>query len=80
MKAPVLERFDEKQTKKSFAGKVKTANDERGKVVKQTFSISQSDAQYIQNLALSMGEEIGKTVSASKALRAIIHAHQGKKK
>lgn len=79
MKSPVLERFDTKPSKKSFAGKVEAATQERQKVVKQTFSISQQDAQYIQDIAVNMAVEEGKSVSASKALRTIIGKHRGQK-
>lgn len=79
MKAPVLERFDAKQTKKSFAGKVQASTEQRKKVVKQTFSISTADADHIQSIALKMGIEEGKTVSASKALRSIIDFHRAQK-
>ena len=79
MKAPVLERFDTTKSKSTFAGKVKAKAEEQQKVVKQTFSISQQDADYIHATALDMGEAIGKPVSASKALRAIIDTARGQK-
>jgi len=62
-------------TERTKAAKKKAANP-KGKAVKKSFSLTETDLTYVEKLALKLGQKRGKSMSDSEALRVIIQHHK----
>jgi hypothetical protein len=52
------------------------ARDSQSSYVRKSFSLYSNEVEYVDALAVSLGQSRGKTMSASEALRVIINAHK----
>ena len=56
------------------------ARDAQSETIRKTFTLYPNEASYIDAVAVQLGQERGKTMSASEALRVIINGHKSTKK
>jgi hypothetical protein len=80
MKAPDIKDLAQVDQKSTFRKKVEEVKAESEKMTKKTFSITENDLDYVNDIALQLGQERGKVVSASEAFRIIIKEHREGKK
>ena len=76
MQKPKLKNFGQKTPANSFEARVTEAQKEAETKVRRSFMITQENLDKVQSVALQMGQERRKVVSASEALRAIIEAYE----
>lgn len=76
MQKPELKNFDRRSTANSFEVRVTEAQKEAETKVRRSFMITQENLDKVQSVALQMGQERRKVVSASEALRVIIEAYE----
>ncbi len=81
MKVPLLADIPNPTPETSFNERAKVAKlfeKTGGAVLKRTFSLLPGDSEYVDAMALKLGQERGKPVNASSALRAIIEQHRAR--
>jgi hypothetical protein len=76
MKAPKIQDLNKIEQKNTFATKIEAVKTESEQISKKTFSLHQAHLNYINSIALEMGQSRGKVVGASEALRIILEQHQ----
>lgn len=76
MKAPNLKSFPEKDPENSFEARAQQVQEASKSMVRRSFTITQENADKIQQVAMQMSQERNKLVSASEALRFIIEAYE----
>ena len=81
MKKPQIAAIPDATPETSFTERAKVAKKKeakpKGKAVKKSFSLTKTDLDYVEKLALKLGQKRGKSMSDSEALRAIIEHHRG---
>ena len=78
-KTPNLQDLSAVQPSDNFSQKVAEVKADTGKTQPKTYSLVKNDIDYISSIALRLGQEEGKPVSASKALALIISEHKAAK-
>jgi len=79
-KVPDLQDLSAVETSDKFSQKVAEVKADTGKTQPKTYSLVKRDIDYISSIALKLGQEEGKPVSASKALVLILAEHKAMKK
>jgi len=77
MKAPELKKLETLKSDDDFTKTVQLQHDKARETVRKTFSIQNSELDYINEEALKMSQKAGKVISASEALRNIIQRDRG---
>ncbi len=75
MKAPVIQSLAGKQSNDPFLKKAVEVQQTTEEMKRKTYSIPQQHVDYINQLAIQLGQIEGKPVSSSGALRTIIEQH-----
>ncbi len=76
MKAPDIKDLSKVKQTSTFKKKMDEIKAQSEQMTKKTFSMTQSHLDYINKIALQLGQERSKVVGASEALRLIIEQHE----
>jgi hypothetical protein len=76
MKKPNVLDLNDIQTNDKFVEEVKEVKKQSAELDRKTYTLAKSDTAYISTQAVKLSQQRGKVVSASEALRLIIHEHK----
>jgi hypothetical protein len=77
MKAPNLKDLNKVEKQDAFSQVVETVQAKQEEMIKKTFTLDQRTVDVINDLALQLGQERGKVVSASEAVRVMASQFKG---
>lgn len=80
MKRPNVLDLNEVQTPDKFVEEVAEVKKQSAQLDRKTYTLAKSDTAYINTQAVKLSQQRGKAVSASEALRSIIHEHKARPK
>jgi len=77
MKKPVLEDLSNIKANDTFSKTIDIVKAEQSEMLKKTFTLDKKTIDIINKTALKLGQEQGKVISASEAVRNIISQYKG---
>ena len=80
LKAPDIKDLSKLNQQDTFSKKVVEVKAQAQQIAKKTFSLNHSHLDYVNGIALELGQQRGKVVGASEALRLIIEQHEEQSK
>jgi len=80
MKQPSLKDLSNVVTEDQFIEKVEEVKTKSAEMARKTHTLENSNIDHINAVAFKLSQQRGKPVSASEALRLIIHEHKTRNK
>ena len=77
MRAPKLKDLNKAEKNDSFTKAVQVVQAQQEEMIKKTFTLDRKTIDIINETALKLGQERGKVISASEAVRIIISQFGG---